>query len=102
MSGWPARDPTNLPPSAPAYGRWAIQVGAYNSVDQARFAATMARQADYRTLAGSQSVVQPTTPFGRGVLYRARLAGLGRDDAGSACAALKGHGIPCMVVTPGG
>ncbi len=90
------------PASVPAYGRWAIQVGAYNSVDQARFAATMARQADYRTLAGSQSVVQPTAPFGRGVLYRARLAGLGRDDAGSACAALKEHGIPCMVVTPGG
>ena len=28
-------------------------------------------------------------PFGRGVLYRARLAGLGRGDAGSACATLR-------------
>ena len=88
--------------TAPAYGRWAIQVGAYTSVDQARFATTMARQADYQALAGSQSVVQPTAPFGRGVLYRARLAGLARNDAGTACAALKAQSIPCMVVVPGG
>ena len=97
-----ASAPAYAPPRAAAYGQWSIQVGAYASVDQARFATTMARQADYRTLAGSQSVVQPTAPFGRGVLYRARLAGLGRDDAGSACAALRAHDIPCMVVTPGG
>ncbi len=72
------------------------------SVDQARFATTMARQADFRLLAGSQSVVQQTSPFGHGVLYRARLAGLARDDAGSACAALRQRSIACMVVTPGG
>jgi len=89
-------------PRAPSYGSWAIQVGAFNSVDQARFATTMARQADYALLAGSQSVVQQTTPFGHGVLYRARLAGLARSDAGSACTALQARQIPCMVVTPGG
>ncbi len=83
-------------------GTWAIQVGAFVSVEQARFATTMARQADFSLLAGSQSVVQPTSPFGHGVLYRARLAGLGRGDAGSACAALRNRNIPCMVVAPGG
>ncbi len=88
-------------PVRPA-GAWAIQVGAFVSVDQARYATTMARQADFAVLAGSQSVVQPTSPFGRGVLYRARLAGLAQGDAGSACAALLGRNIPCMVVTPGG
>ena len=92
-----------VPAAAPvAYGSWAIQVGAFNSVDQARFATTMARQADYARLAGSQSVVQQTTPFGHGVLYRARLAGLARTDARSACATLRSQNIPCMVVTPGG
>ncbi|WP_419730983.1 transglycosylase SLT domain-containing protein [Lichenicola sp.] len=91
------------PPAAPsAYGSWAIQVGAFNSVEQARFATTMARQADFTRLAGSQSVVQQTTPFGHAVLYRARLAGLARGDAGSACDALRSQNIPCMVVTPGG
>lgn len=84
------------------YGGWAIQVGAYNSVEQARFAATMARQADFGRLAGSQSLVQATAPFGHAVLYRARLAGLARGDAGQACSELSGRGIPCMVVSPGG
>ncbi|MCQ8279252.1 lytic transglycosylase domain-containing protein [Acetobacteraceae bacterium KSS8] len=97
--------PSPIPVAARApasFGNWAIQVGAYTSVEQARFATTMARQADYALLAGSQSVVQPTQPFGHGVLYRARLAGLARADAGQACSSLSGHGIPCMVVQPGG
>ena len=104
MASAPMPMPTQSPMQAPAlsYGGWAIQVGAFNSVDQARFATTMARQADYAVLAGSQSVVQQTAPFGHGVLYRARLAGLARNSAGSACAALKSQNIPCMVVTPGG
>ena len=83
-------------------GAWAIQVGAFVSVDQARFAATMARQGDFPVLAGSQSVGRQTSPFGHGVLYRARLAGLARDDAGNACAVLRQRSIACMVVTPGG
>jgi D-alanyl-D-alanine carboxypeptidase len=86
----------------PRVGGWGIQVGAYSSVEQARFATTMARQADFARLAGSQSVVQPTSPFGRTTLYRARLAGLARGDAGQACAALTARNIPCMVVQPGG
>jgi hypothetical protein len=98
----PAMAMASARPPAASYGNWAIQVGAFNSVDQARFATTMARQADFAVLAGSQSVVQQTTPFGRGVLFRARLAGLARNDAGIACAALRAQNIPCMVVTPGG
>ena len=96
-----ARVPVQAAASA-SYGGWSIQVGAFNSVDQARFATTMARQADFSRLAGSQSVVQQTTPFGHAVLYRARLAGLARADAGSACDVLRSQNIPCMVVTPGG
>ena len=88
-------------PVPASYGNWAIQVGAYTSVDQARFAATMARQADFARLAGSQSVVQPVSARS-GTLYRSRLAGLARDGAGQACAALEARSIPCMVVAPGG
>ncbi len=87
---------------APRVGAWGIQVGAYTSVEQARFATTMARQADFAALAGSQSVVQPTSPFGGTTLFRARLAGLARGDAGQACATLTARNIPCMVVQPGG
>lgn len=94
--------PVSAVSGPPSFGSWTIQVGAFDTVDQARFATTMARQADFTRLAGTQSVVQQTTPFGHGVLYRARLAGLARGDAGSACATLKAQNIPCMVVTPGG
>ena len=86
----------------PAYGGWAIQVGAYTSEGQAHFAATMARQAAYTQLSGSRSLVQPTSRFGGAVLYRARLAGLARTGAGAACNALEQHSIPCMIVAPGG
>ena len=86
----------------PAYGGWAIQVGAYTSEGQAHFAATMARQAAYTQLSGSRSLVEPTSRFGGAVLYRARLAGLARTGAGAACSALEQHSIPCMIVAPGG
>ncbi len=92
-----------LPVSAlPAYGNWAIQVGAYTSEGQAHFAATMARQAAYTQLSGSRSLVEATSRFGGSVLYRARLAGLARNGAGAACNALEQHSIPCMIVAPGG
>ncbi len=83
-------------------GDWAVQVGAYDSPGQAHFATTMARQAAYTQLAGSHVLVEPTSRFGRTVLYRARLAGLARGDAGAACHALEQHSIPCMIVAPGG
>ncbi len=88
-------------PGAGSYGAWAVQVGAYDSAGQAHFATTMARQAAYRQLAGSRALIQPTSRFGRTVLYRARLAGLARNGAGAACSALEQHSIPCMIVAPG-
>ena len=92
----------NVSYAPPAFGDWSIQVGAYNSPGQARFATTMARQAAYAQLAAARSLVMQTSHFGGAVLYRARLAGLARPGAGAACAALGGHDIPCMVVPPGG
>ncbi len=87
--------------SVEPYGAWAVQVGAYDSAGQAHFATTMARQAAFTQLSGSRALVQPTSRFGRTVLYRARLAGLARADAGAACQVLEQHSIPCMIVAPG-
>ena len=92
---------TAEPLSASAFGGWEVQVGAYNSAGQARFATTMARQAAYLQLSGSRILVEPTSRFGGAVLYRARLAGLARSNAGAACTALEHHSIPCMIVAPG-
>ncbi|WP_081827752.1 transglycosylase SLT domain-containing protein [Kozakia baliensis] len=83
------------------YGAYAVQVGAFSGSGQARFAATMARQADYRTLSGAQIVLQPTPALGRGTFWRARLAGLSRKSAASACANLQSRGMACLLVPPG-
>lgn len=98
-AGVPRASPAS---AAPAYGDWAIQVGAYTSAGQAHLAATMARQAAYGQLSGSRSLVETTSRFGGAVLYRARLAGLERTGAGAACTTLEQHSIPCMIVAPGG
>jgi D-alanyl-D-alanine carboxypeptidase len=102
----PAMRLVSPPPAAAApphatYGAYAVQVGAFGSSGQARFATTIARQGDFTELAGAQSVVQPVTPLGRGTVYRARLAGLSRAAASGACATLQQQGMACIVEPPG-
>jgi len=81
------------------YGAWAVQVGAFAAQGQARFANTIARQADFTDLSGAQSVVVPVSVHGQ-VLYRARLTGLSRKAASQACAAMARQGLGCMAVPP--
>ncbi|MBB2160824.1 lytic transglycosylase domain-containing protein [Gluconacetobacter sacchari] len=83
------------------YGQWAIQVGAFTSEGQARFANTMARQAAFDALNGARSIVQPVPAFNGRSLYRARLAGLARASAASACSSMHRQGLDCMIVRPG-
>ncbi|WP_182964638.1 transglycosylase SLT domain-containing protein [Gluconacetobacter tumulicola] len=83
------------------YGQWAVQVGAFTSEGQARFANTMARQAAFTDLNGARSVVQPVPSFNGHPLYRARLAGLARSNAATACSSLRQQGLDCMIIRPG-
>ncbi|MBB2204444.1 transglycosylase SLT domain-containing protein [Gluconacetobacter takamatsuzukensis] len=83
------------------YGQWAVQVGAFTSEGQARFANTMARQAAFNALNGARSIVQPVPSPNGHPLYRARLAGLARDSAAGACSSLRQQGLDCMIVRPG-
>lgn len=93
--------PPTTPTAATAYGPYAIQVGAFSESGQARFAATMAKQADYETLRGTQLVLQQAPALGRGIFWRARLAGLSHSAAASACQTLQNQGMACMLVPPG-
>ena len=82
-------------PSAPAAsGGWAIQVGAFASENLARDAAGQARSG----AGNGQAMVTPVSQ-GRGMLYRARVVGLSRDAAQSACDRLRARGN-CMVISP--
>ncbi|CAP56332.1 putative lytic transglycosylase [Gluconacetobacter diazotrophicus PA1 5] len=90
-----------LPPDGVNYGQWAIQVGAFTSEGQARFANTMARQAAFNALNGARGVVQPIPSPGGHAVYRARLAGLAQNSAATACTTLRQQGLACMIVRPG-
>ncbi|WP_245215495.1 transglycosylase SLT domain-containing protein [Pararoseomonas baculiformis] len=83
-------------PSTPAAvaGGWAIQVGAFASENLARDAAGQARSGT----GNGRATVMPV-PQGRGTLYRARVTGLSRDAAQSACDRLRARGN-CMVISP--
>ncbi len=71
---------------------WAIQVGAYGNQGQARAAADAARG-----VAGGHPAVG-AVHAARGMLYRARLTGLSREAAVSACEHL--HRGACVVLSP--
>ena len=83
-----------------SYGPWAIQVGAFGSIGQAKFAATMARQAAFAPLQSARIEVHPTPSHGTTV-WRARLTGISRAGAAEACSTLSGQGMACMAVPPG-
>ncbi len=82
-------------------GAWEVQVGAFGRPEEARLATAMAQHAT-PVLAASRTLVTTTGGLGGQLLYRARLAGLDHGGASSACDALRGQSIPCMLVPPGG
>ena len=84
-----------LPKSA-LKGEWTIQVGAFSS-HATSLAAAKAAQAQLPThiALGSEYAVVPLMT-NRGVIYRARLNGLGRSEANEACRLLQGH---CLILT---
>ncbi|GEK96795.1 hypothetical protein GKA01_19920 [Gluconobacter kanchanaburiensis NBRC 103587] len=83
-----------------SYGPWAIQVGAFGSIGQAKFATTMARQAAFTQLQSARVEVHPTSSHGATV-WRARLTGISRIGAAQACSTLSKQGMACMAVPPG-
>jgi D-alanyl-D-alanine carboxypeptidase len=82
--------------SSAARGRWGIQVGAFNAYELALNAAKRASKRVASLLKNAQVVVDETSK-GNTTLYRARLVGLTKQNAHSACRQLKAKSIGCMV-----
>ena len=82
--------------SSAAKGRWGIQVGAFNAYELALNAAKRASKRVASLLKNAQVVVDETSK-GNTTLYRARLVGLTKQNAHSACRQLKAKSIGCMV-----
>ncbi len=87
---------------AMATGRWAIQVGAFATPEQARRTAESVRSLAPGELGSAQAVLGTTAPFGGQVMYRARLLGLSAQNAAAACRDLRAQAQSCVAVAPGG
>jgi len=82
----------------PQTGNWAIQLGAFSKPAQAQDAIGMARIHTGESLSVAHPLVV-TVHERSGTLYRARLTGLSREAAVTACEKLRGRGA-CMVLSP--
>ncbi len=82
-------------------GWWGIQVGAYNRYATAQNRVHRAAGALPKILMHARPSIDLVERKGKEV-YRARLVGLRKDDARTACRILKLKSIKCMPVTPEG
>ena len=79
-------------------GKWAIQVGAYQTVSAAESALVVV-SARLPDLLSHASAALTLIEMKRGdILYRARFLGLLKGEAKEACVSLKAVTMPCVVV----
>jgi D-alanyl-D-alanine carboxypeptidase len=77
---------------------WIIQVGALESESEARLRIEAARNQAHGLLAKADSFTEPVVAKGDRKLFRARFAGLDRDQADAVCRTLKRSDISCITV----
>lgn len=85
--------------AAAAGGQWAIQVGAYGNAAQAHGALTSAQRQAHVELAVARPYVA-NVKQGKTVLWRARMTGMSRDTAASACEKIQRGRTSCIVLSP--
>ena len=78
-------------------GLWAIQVGAFSSVERAEVAIALARKAVAEPLKTASAVLEPV-PGTVGPLQRAQFHGLSKSGAYNTCAALRKTGLDCLIL----
>jgi D-alanyl-D-alanine carboxypeptidase len=84
--------------SAGAHTGWIIQVGALESENEARLRIEAARNQARGLLAKADSFTETVVAKGEKKLFRARFAGLDRDQAEAVCRTLKRSDISCITV----
>ncbi len=83
---------------AAIHSGWIVQVGALESESQARQRLEAARDRAREVLGKADPFTETVTTRGDKTLYRARFAGLERDQAEAACKRLKRSDIPCITI----
>jgi len=79
-------------------GNYGIQVGAYSKYNAAENAAQTAAKAEPGLLADARIVIDSQKLNNGGKVYRARVAGLTKADAQTACRNLKAKRTDCLVL----
>ena len=90
--------PAPAPAKAADSGKvtWGIQVGAFTAEQPATKAAAAATEKLPKLLKGTRVAVDEITGEDGNKLFRARLIGLGEQDARKACTELQNQSMPCM------
>jgi len=83
---------------AAAHTGWIVQVGALESEGEARQRIEAARNQARGLLAKADPFTEPVVAKGDRKLFRARFAGLDRDQAEAVCRTLKRSDISCIAV----
>lgn len=83
---------------AVAHSGWIVQVGALESESEAQQRIDAARSSARGLLSKADPFTEPVVARDNRKLYRARFAGLERDQAEAVCRALKRADISCMTV----
>ncbi|MBS0233041.1 MAG: SPOR domain-containing protein [Proteobacteria bacterium] len=78
-------------------GGYAVQIGAYSSIDDAQRALTNVQGRAGRLLAGISSVTNPTMKNGHQI-FRARFTGFDAGRATKTCNALRRQSVDCFVM----
>ncbi|MBR0936384.1 serine hydrolase [Bradyrhizobium jicamae] len=84
--------------SAAAHTGWIIQVGALESENEAKQRIDLARNSARGLLSKADPFTETVVSKGDRTLYRARFAGLERDQAEAVCRTLKRADISCITV----
>ena len=84
--------------TAAAHSGWIIQVGALESEGEARARIDLARNQARGLLSKADPFTEPVVAKDNRKLFRARFAGLERDQAEAVCKALKRADISCITV----
>lgn len=83
---------------AASHTGWIVQVGALESENEAQQRIDAARNQAHGLLAKADPFTEPVVAKGDRKLYRARFAGLDRDQAEAVCRTLKRSDISCITV----
>jgi len=96
----PPADPAPAAPQAAKprpHSGWIIQVGAYPDEDEAKRKLGMVKIKALKLLSDADPFTEPTVKDGT-TYYRARFAGLNKDQAEAVCSYLKRNDVECVAI----